>query len=574
MPYYNHLKNFDAQRQVKAVAAGRHVADGTLFLSYVEGSRLFLRQVLGEGEWDAIENVYYEGARLPSADWQFFAGGANSTASTYFSRDTSHAGSVMMDVKAPEGYAAVPADERKLAVAFCRCEKFPDFDSLGFQINASGDRVSTIDQPLLTADFTYTANPARVLVGLLLKYAGKTFSRRSFDWAKWVAWRNFCAATEPVDYRVIAGEEGSGISVDFFTGTNFTNKVETRVDPYINFETSTGSPSAFAPGDSFSARYEGFIKADYSQTYTFTVQHNDSVKLWIDNVFLLNEASAGTHTATAALTAGAFHAIKIEWANSTNEAELVLKWQSAAQALQIIPQKAFYPRVEQRPRYEAHVAFSSPANAETVITTIMDITNSVHQQIGGLEIFECIEQKPVEFELDATDVLTDADTGELKATWQRLFDIRAQESFDIYEGVFRDLDSRYLTEVETPVRVVVNPSAANPRVKTIPFADANISVNLTRWQAYKILKHKANREALKDLIIDLETRASTYSVMKGDIVRVNLFNETGVEEFNKKAFLTVEAEDDSPESTADTRKLKLQEWFEPVAWATELELEG
>jgi len=79
---------------------------------------------------------------------------------------------------------------------------------------------------------------------------------------------------------------------------------------------------------------------------------------------------------------------------------------------------------------------------------------------------------------------------------------------------------------------------------------------MTRWQARKVLAYIVERAAVKDLFSDFNGSALSYQVIAGDIVE--LTHSLG--EFEEKEFMVIEASDNSPEETADTRIFKFQEW--------------
>ncbi len=81
----------------------------------------------------------------------------------------------------------------------------------------------------------------------------------------------------------------------------------TRNDANIQFDWNTGVPMNGIPNDNFSARWRGRIKAQYSETYTFTTESDDGVRLWVDGQLLIDKwQNQGLiqHSGTIALVAG------------------------------------------------------------------------------------------------------------------------------------------------------------------------------------------------------------------------------------------------------------------------------
>ncbi len=95
--------------------------------------------------------------------------------------------------------------------------------------------------------------------------------------------------------------------------------------------------------NNYAGNISGFIKADYSETYTIHLSADDGVRLWIDGNLVIDDwndqATCTAHTATVNLVKNKWTAIKIEHyvgSDATGEC-LHLSWESNNQSLQIIP---------------------------------------------------------------------------------------------------------------------------------------------------------------------------------------------------------------------------------------------
>ncbi|MEO5741087.1 MAG: DUF1800 family protein, partial [Vicinamibacterales bacterium] len=135
----------------------------------------------------------------------------------------------------------------------------------------------------------------------------------------------------------------------------------TRVDPVIDYDwvgavQGVGSPAPRAGIDPvgtlsvnvdyFSSRWTGEVLPEFSQVYTFSLEQNRCGRLWVNGQLLINkwpgnndgtDNPSGTYTATIDLVAGVRVPIVLEHFETTGDAEMHLRWQSANQALQIIP---------------------------------------------------------------------------------------------------------------------------------------------------------------------------------------------------------------------------------------------
>ncbi len=100
-----------------------------------------------------------------------------------------------------------------------------------------------------------------------------------------------------------------------------------RDDASINFSWGDGSPGSPINKDNFSARWTNFCYFD-AGTYTFTVRVDDGVRLWVDDVLIIdrwNEQPATTFKADRTLGAG-YHSLRLEFFEVGGEALVQLSW--------------------------------------------------------------------------------------------------------------------------------------------------------------------------------------------------------------------------------------------------------
>lgn len=91
-------------------------------------------------------------------------------------------------------------------------------------------------------------------------------------------------------------------------------------------------------GDYYNVRILARLVPRYSETYTFSVLHDDGVRVWLDNVLKLDRwvAESTTHTFTYAATAGVPVNLRIEHFEKDGAEKLTVKWSSASQAQEVI----------------------------------------------------------------------------------------------------------------------------------------------------------------------------------------------------------------------------------------------
>src|SRR3990167_7760910 len=136
---------------------------------------------------------------------------------------------------------------------------------------------------------------------------------------------------------------GTGLEATYFNESNLTDQGATRVDPTINFDWGTGPaiPNVIY-GNTFSVRWTGHIRAEYTETYTFYTRTDDGVRLWVDGQLLIdqwiNQGQAVEWSGNIALTAGRSYNITMEYFENTQRAVAQLSWSSQSTPKVIVPQ--------------------------------------------------------------------------------------------------------------------------------------------------------------------------------------------------------------------------------------------
>lgn len=103
----------------------------------------------------------------------------------------------------------------------------------------------------------------------------------------------------------------------------------TRDDPTINFNWGTGGPGGGLPADNFSARWTVTTRFE-AATYRFHAWVDDGVRLWVDDVLIIDSwlaAAPREVTADYALTAGD-HRVRVEYFEATGGAEIRVWWKA------------------------------------------------------------------------------------------------------------------------------------------------------------------------------------------------------------------------------------------------------
>ncbi len=138
---------------------------------------------------------------------------------------------------------------------------------------------------------------------------------------------------------------GDGLMAEYFNNQNLTDRVLTRVDSNVNFNWATGSPNSQIGANTFSVRWTGEIESRYSETYTFNTRSDDGVRLYIDNQLVIdqwNDHAATNHTGSIFMEAGVRYDIRLEYYENGGNAEMRLRWSSASQNFEVVPQSQLY----------------------------------------------------------------------------------------------------------------------------------------------------------------------------------------------------------------------------------------
>ncbi len=117
-----------------------------------------------------------------------------------------------------------------------------------------------------------------------------------------------------------------------------------QIDPQINFNWADAAPAGL-PVDGFSVRWIGEIDVPFTDTYTFYTNTDDGVRLWVNDIQLMdlwsNRRSATEAKASIHLEGGQKYPVVMEFYNAEGTAVAELRWESRSIAKDLIPQPAF-----------------------------------------------------------------------------------------------------------------------------------------------------------------------------------------------------------------------------------------
>jgi hypothetical protein len=130
-----------------------------------------------------------------------------------------------------------------------------------------------------------------------------------------------------------------GLLASYFHSNDFSGTPERRIDSSINFNYGTvGSPFEGVMGNNWSARWEGLIRAESSESYTFYVDNANSVKLWINGQLVIGSGTTGT----ISLVAGQWYSFRMDYRPTDGNGRAAkLQWSSDTVAQELIPSTQF-----------------------------------------------------------------------------------------------------------------------------------------------------------------------------------------------------------------------------------------
>ncbi|CAK0839654.1 unnamed protein product, partial [Prorocentrum cordatum] len=114
-------------------------------------------------------------------------------------------------------------------------------------------------------------------------------------------------------------------------------------DPDMVLDWGTGAIAGQA-SDFLSVRWTGFVMPDYSENYTFYVEVDDSVRLWIDGVSIIDkwDECCQEFWGSAMLTAGELTSVRLEYREVAGLALMKLQWASFSTPKSPIPADKLY----------------------------------------------------------------------------------------------------------------------------------------------------------------------------------------------------------------------------------------
>lgn len=118
-----------------------------------------------------------------------------------------------------------------------------------------------------------------------------------------------------------------------------------RVDARVHFDWGAGPLSGAGGADYVSVRWTGRVLAPHTEVFTFHLDADDNVRLWVDGQLVVDrwDRPCGEYAfGKARLVQGRLVDVLLEYRELQGDAKITLSWESASQAKEIVPASALY----------------------------------------------------------------------------------------------------------------------------------------------------------------------------------------------------------------------------------------
>ncbi len=140
-----------------------------------------------------------------------------------------------------------------------------------------------------------------------------------------------------------------GFSATYFSDTTWNTPALAKTDATVDFVWGAAAPDPAVPANNFSARWETYVAAPASGEYTLRVdlaEADEVFKLYLDDVLILEKTGADAGTSwevVTALNAAQMHLLKLEYAETSQNAAVRLQWMTTTTAPEVVPEVVAYP---------------------------------------------------------------------------------------------------------------------------------------------------------------------------------------------------------------------------------------
>ena len=140
--------------------------------------------------------------------------------------------------------------------------------------------------------------------------------------------------------------EREGLLGEYFANADLTGAKELRLDATVNIdEAATAASERLVPGK-LSARWSGLVTVGEADWWTFSVETDGAVRLWVDSQLLFQAwtaKTAGVHSDKIYLTNDTPHDLRLEYSRRGTTPKVRLSWSQDGGSARIMPQSSLRP---------------------------------------------------------------------------------------------------------------------------------------------------------------------------------------------------------------------------------------
>lgn len=137
----------------------------------------------------------------------------------------------------------------------------------------------------------------------------------------------------------------NGLTGTYFDDQDFSVRRMARVDATVDFNWGNGSPATSIGSDTFSVRWQGFVVAPQTGTYSFSVLSDDGARLSVGNQTLVNQLWQHPPTeygGSITMEAGRAYPVRLDYFEGSGGAQVKLSWAGPGVAKQVVPRSALF----------------------------------------------------------------------------------------------------------------------------------------------------------------------------------------------------------------------------------------
>jgi len=201
---------------------------------------------------------------------------------------------------------------------------------------ARAGRIQSLDQGLLIGTLLPT-NGAFQIVGTNSVTNVVALTNLSVAW-----FDDQATGTNPA-----ASGSGLGLLGSYFANTNLVGNAFVRLDETVDFDWDQNEPVLGLPRDFFSVIWSGEVEAPASGAFTFYVEADDRIQLYLTNRLLLSasgrRAFAETPSLPVTLQESRRYALRLIYSDGGGPAGIHLLWSGPGLAKSVIPRQRLHP---------------------------------------------------------------------------------------------------------------------------------------------------------------------------------------------------------------------------------------